>query len=65
MAGEMELGLGIHGEAGVERLPVREAAAVVDLMVARLLQHLRDPVTASEAAPRADRLALILNNLGG
>jgi dihydroxyacetone kinase len=63
----MELGLGIHGEAGAERLPPRDAAAVVDLMVTRLLQHMPEPanVSAEEASPRPDRLALMLNNLGG
>ena len=55
---EVELGLGIHGEPGVRRAPLEPADALVD----RLLDA--DP--RSEFASHAgDRVALLVNNLGG
>lgn len=53
-AEEGELGLGIHGEPGVERIPLQPAQAIVELMARRLGERL---------APGAS-YALILNNLG-
>ena len=52
---EAELGLGIHGEPGVERIPLADA----DALVAR---HGRPP--AGDAAAGGADHALILNNLG-
>ncbi len=37
--GEMEVGLGVHGEAGVGRVPLASAHAAV----ARLLDHMTNP----------------------
>ena len=54
-AGQAELGLGIHGEPGSERVAFEGARASVALVVDRLRPHL--------AAGR--RHALLLNNLGG
>ncbi len=54
-ADEAELGLGIHGEPGVERITLRAIGAIVTLMAERLV--------ASMPAGGADH-ALILNNLG-
>ena len=51
---EGELGLGIHGEPGVERIALQPADAIVALMVERL---------APSLAPGA-YYALLLNNLG-
>jgi dihydroxyacetone kinase len=52
---EAELGLGIHGEPGIERIALREIDAIVGLMADRLAGTL----TAGEADH-----ALIVNNLG-
>ncbi|GAB1333919.1 dihydroxyacetone kinase family protein [Streptomyces sp. E-15] len=54
---EIELGLGIHGEAGVERGPVRPADDLVE--------HLLDRIRADLALARGDRVALLVNGLGG
>jgi len=53
--GEVEIGLGIHGEPGVERVPLPTADALVRLMLGRFGPDVRE----------APRLALLLNNLGG
>ncbi|WP_428032419.1 dihydroxyacetone kinase subunit DhaK [Ancylobacter sp.] len=53
-AQEGELGLGIHGEPGVERIPLQPVADILALMSARLAPHL-------DAG--AD-YALLINNLG-
>ena len=49
-----ELGLGIHGEPGAERIPLQSATAMVELMIDRLSGRL-DPTA---------RYALLINNLG-
>lgn len=41
--GEMEIGAGLHGEPGVRRGPLLSADAVVDEILARLLDDLRPP----------------------
>lgn len=52
---ELELGLGIHGEPGCERIELGEVRALVSLMAERLLA----------ALPKEDaRYGLLLNNLG-
>ncbi len=53
---EMELGLGIHGEPGVRRVPVEPADAVVDTIVATIVTVMR---------PGSERIALLVNGLGG
>ena len=53
-AGKAELGLGIHGEAGVEQITFENAAAAMDQVLEKLGKHLE---TGSHVA--------ILNNLGG
>ncbi|WP_232631849.1 dihydroxyacetone kinase subunit DhaK, partial [Methylobacterium sp. Leaf118] len=53
--GEAELGLGIHGEPGIERIALPGARALAGLMTARF----HGPVAGAE------RLALLVNNLGG
>jgi triose/dihydroxyacetone kinase / FAD-AMP lyase (cyclizing) len=53
-ANEAELGLGIHGEPGVERVPMREIDQLVSIMVERL-QNAMTPKGA---------YALLINNLG-
>jgi dihydroxyacetone kinase len=52
--GQAELGLGIHGEPGIERIELPLAGEVAELMAARL-----------ERAVPAGPVALLVNNLGG
>ena len=52
--GKAELGLGIHGEAGIETIDLPQAKELVTTMVSKLL----------EAKPTTDN-AILLNNLGG
>lgn len=53
-ADEGELGLGIHGEPGIERITLQPVADIVATMVARLSPTLREGVSH----------ALLVNNLG-
>ncbi len=53
---EMEIGMGLHGEPGVARGPLKPADEVVDDMMARILADL--------PFRRGDRVALLLNDLG-
>jgi dihydroxyacetone kinase len=54
---DVEIGLGIHGEPGVLRGPIPSADALVNRLLGRIL---------SDAQPRPDdRVALLVNNLGG
>jgi ATP-dependent dihydroxyacetone kinase len=55
--GEIELGLGIHGEAGVERAPMMPADALVDRLLATIL--------ADRGFVLGDRVVLLVNGLGG
>ncbi|WP_102224774.1 dihydroxyacetone kinase subunit DhaL [Acidimangrovimonas sediminis] len=54
--GEMEVGMGIHGEPGVERLPAESADAVADRLLAPIVEEL--------ALTRGDRVAVLVNGLG-
>lgn len=54
--GEMEIGMGIHGEPGVRRGPLRPANEVVD--------EIMDALLAEMAAARGDRVAVLVNSLG-
>jgi ATP-dependent dihydroxyacetone kinase len=53
---EMELGLGIHGEPGVRRVPVEPADAVVESIVTTIVSVMK---------PGSKRVALLVNGLGG
>jgi dihydroxyacetone kinase len=53
---EMELGLGIHGEAGVERVDMAPAKAVVATLI--------ETIVADRGLKAGDRVALLVNNLG-
>jgi len=55
--GEIELGLGIHGEPGVERA----AMMPVDALVERLLEN----IVSDRGLASGDRVALLVNGLGG
>jgi phosphoenolpyruvate---glycerone phosphotransferase subunit DhaK len=54
--GEMEVGMGIHGEPGMRRGPLRSADAVVDEIVDAILDEMRPA--------RGDRVAVLVNSLG-
>lgn len=54
-AEEAELGLGIHGEPGVETIAVQPVRSIIDLMVDRLIAALPEG---------AHRYAVLINNLG-
>ncbi|XP_005988046.1 triokinase/FMN cyclase isoform X1 [Latimeria chalumnae] len=61
-ADELELGLGIHGEAGVKRIKMVLANEVVQIMI----DHMTDPSSASRfSLESGDRVVLVVNNLGG
>uniref|UniRef100_A0A8D0HJF1 Triokinase/FMN cyclase n=1 Tax=Sphenodon punctatus TaxID=8508 RepID=A0A8D0HJF1_SPHPU len=59
---ELELGLGIHGEAGVRRMKMASADEIVKIM----LDHMTSPSSASHVplSPGAS-VVLVVNNLGG
>lgn len=54
--GEMEIGVGVHGEPGVERRGMENADACADLLLDRIL--------AEMPASRGDEVALLVNSLG-
>jgi phosphoenolpyruvate---glycerone phosphotransferase subunit DhaK len=54
---EMELGIGIHGEPGRERVPLRPAAAVAELLFGPVVDDLR--LVAGE------EVAVLINGMGG
>ena len=54
--GQMELGMGIHGEAGISRGPLDTADGVADKLLDAILADL--PIT------RGSRVAVLLNGLG-
>ncbi|WP_305967736.1 MULTISPECIES: dihydroxyacetone kinase subunit DhaL [unclassified Mameliella] len=54
--GEMEIGMGIHGEPGIERGPAEGADAVVDRLLPPILDEL--------ACTAGDRVAVLVNGLG-
>ena len=53
---EMEIGMGIHGEPGIERGPLKPADAIVDDIMDRLLGEM--------GAASGDRVAVLVNSLG-
>lgn len=54
--GDMEIGVGVHGEPGVERRGIEKADACADLLLDRIL--------AEMPATRGDEVALLVNSLG-
>lgn len=54
--GEMEIGMGIHGEPGIERIPIGSADEVAD----RLL----DPILSELELTAGDKVAVLVNGLG-
>jgi phosphoenolpyruvate---glycerone phosphotransferase subunit DhaK len=54
--GEMEIGMGIHGEAGVSRGPLQPADAIVDHVLAKILEDM--------PCANGDSVAVLVNGLG-
>lgn len=54
--GEIELGVGIHGEPGRERRPMAPAAELVNLLV--------EPISEDLGLRRGDRVVALVNSLG-
>ena len=54
---EIELGLGIHGEQGVRRVPLQSADALVDTLLTTILEDRR--------IDSGERVVLLVNGLGG
>ena len=54
---EMEIGMGIHGEPGIGRTTLAKADSVVDQMM--------EPIFAEQAFAPGDRVAVLVNGLGG
>ena len=52
---EAELGLGIHGEPGVEKIEMEQADALIEKAVKKLTEYLTD---------KSGKYALLVNNLG-
>lgn len=53
---EMEMGMGIHGEPGIWRAPLKPADAILDEMLDRLL--------ADQPLNAGDRVSVLVNSLG-
>ncbi|XP_069118565.1 triokinase/FMN cyclase-like isoform X1 [Argopecten irradians] len=59
---EMELGLGVHGEAGVKRTKLVSAKEAVTMMI----DHMTNPTNSTHLpVKKGDRVACMINNLGG
>ena len=59
---KLEIGLGVHGEAGVGSVAMCEASQAVK----KLLDHMTNEASATKIVLRpGEKLAVILNNLGG
>ncbi|QDE94924.1 dihydroxyacetone kinase family protein [Myxococcus xanthus] len=54
---EIELGLGIHGEQGVRRVPMQPADSLVDTLLTTIVEDRR--------ISSGDRVVLLVNGLGG
>lgn len=54
--GEMEVGMGIHGEAGVSRGPLQPADVIVDHVLAKILEDM--------PCANGDSVAVLVNGLG-
>lgn len=54
--GEMEIGMGIHGEPGIERVPAESADNVADRLITPILEELD--------LSGGDRVAVLVNGLG-
>jgi dihydroxyacetone kinase len=53
----MEIGMGIHGEAGIHRGPMKTADEIADILVGAVLEDL--------PYRKGDRVSVLMNSLGG
>ena len=60
---EIELGLGVHGEAGVERLRLCSASEAVKVMIRNLVGQ--SSVLSEPIARYNNRIVVVINNTGG
>lgn len=58
--GKMEIGMGIHGETGLDRMDTPSADGLAELLVNRLLEEIPSSVETTDGA----RVGVILNGLG-
>jgi dihydroxyacetone kinase-like protein len=54
--GEMEIGMGIHGEPGIARGPLQSADTVTDQLMDKILEEMQ--------AAKGDRVSVLVNSLG-
>ncbi|XP_011299957.1 bifunctional ATP-dependent dihydroxyacetone kinase/FAD-AMP lyase (cyclizing) [Fopius arisanus] len=54
---EMEVGLGVHGEAGYDRMKIKNSREIVSIMLTSISQAL--------SLTKGDDVAVIINNFGG
>ncbi|XP_034827112.1 triokinase/FMN cyclase-like [Maniola hyperantus] len=54
---EMELGAGVHGEAGIEKLKMGTAKEIVALILEKIIAHLK--------LSAGSRVGVMINNMGG
>jgi triose/dihydroxyacetone kinase / FAD-AMP lyase (cyclizing) len=62
--GEMELGLGIHGEPGVKRMPLEAADALTETLLRTILDKKKDHPMRPAKPGNETGYALLINNLG-
>jgi dihydroxyacetone kinase-like protein len=55
--GEMEIGMGIHGEAGVKRGPMKKADEIAEILLEEIVKDL--------PYKRGDEVSVLVNSLGG
>lgn len=53
---EIEVGMGIHGEAGYERMKIKSASEIIALMLQRICEELK--------LISGDSVAVVVNNFG-
>lgn len=53
---EIEAGMGIHGEAGYERMKIKSASEIIALMLQRICEELK--------LISGDSVAVVVNNFG-
>ncbi len=59
--GEMEIGVGIHGERGVLRIPVKSSNEIVTILIDKILAAKQQHKTENN---NSKRMVLLTNNLG-
>jgi len=61
----MEIGLGIHGEAGIRQHPMVSCKEIVDIMVQTIFKYGHGDQDKIEYLKPKDDVAVLVNNLGG